>query len=77
MQEEYVIKKEHTYDDIKIKLLKFAAVFGANASGKSNLVRAIDFMRYTVVHGLPNGYSNKYCKADPKIRSLPVTLRLR
>ena len=63
-------KKEHTYDDIKIKLLKFAAVFGANASGKSNLVKAIDFMRHTVVHGLPNGYSNKYCKADPKNKEL-------
>lgn len=63
-------KKEHTYDDIKIKLLKFAAIFGANASGKSNLVKAIDFMRHTVVHGLPNGYSNKYCKADPKNKEL-------
>lgn len=59
-------KSEHTYDDNKIRLLKFAAVYGANAAGKSNLVRAIDFMRQTVVHGLPNGYSDKYCKADIK-----------
>ena len=29
-------KKEHLYDDGKIKLLKFAAVYGANAAGKSN-----------------------------------------
>ena len=29
-------KKEHIYDDGKIKLLKFAAIYGANASGKSN-----------------------------------------
>ena len=35
-------KNEHIYDDKKIKLLKFAAVYGANASGKSNLVRALD-----------------------------------
>lgn len=38
-------KNEHIYDDKKIKLLKFAAVYGANASGKSNLVRALDFMK--------------------------------
>lgn len=33
-------KKEHVYDDGKIKLLKFAAIYGANASkiksGKGN-----------------------------------------
>ena len=52
------------YDDKKIKLLKFAAVYGANASGKSNLVRALDFMKKTVVHGLPSGYSTKYCKVN-------------
>jgi len=63
-------KNEHTYDDTKIKILKFAAVYGANAAGKSNLVRAIDFMRHTVVHGLPNGYSDKYCKADIKNKEL-------
>lgn len=64
-------KKEHTYDDTKIKLLKFAAVYGANASGKSNLVKALDFMKNTVVYGLPDGYSSKYCKADEKNKELP------
>lgn len=34
----------------KRHLLKSAAVFGANASGKSNLVKAIDFMRLFVLH---------------------------
>ncbi len=32
-------KKEHVYEDGKVKLLKFAAVYGANAAGKSNLVK--------------------------------------
>lgn len=57
-------KKEHIYDDGKNKLLKFAAVYGANAAGKSNLVKAIEFMRHTVVHGLPDGHTNQYCKAS-------------
>ena len=57
-------KKEHIYEDGKIKLLKFAAVYGANAAGKSNLVKAIDFMRRTVISGLPEGHTDKYCKAE-------------
>lgn len=56
-------KKEHIFDDGKIKLLKFAAVYGANAAGKSNLVKALGFMQRTVVFGLPNGYTDRYCKA--------------
>lgn len=64
-------KNEHIYDDKKIKLLKFAAVYGANASGKSNLVRALDFMKKTVVHGLPSGYSTKYCKVNMENKERP------
>lgn len=55
-------KREHVIDDGKLKLLKFAAVYGANASGKSNLVKAMMFMRETVVSGFLERYSDKYCK---------------
>lgn len=58
-------KKEHIYDDGKIRLLKFAAVYGANAAGKSNLIKAINFMRHTILKGLPEGHTEKYCKLDP------------
>ena len=58
-------KKEHIYDDGKIKLLKFAAVYGANAAGKSNLVKAMNFMKQVVLSGLPDGHTEKYCKVDP------------
>lgn len=59
-------KKEHIYDDGKIKLLKFAAVYGANAAGKSNLVKAMDFMQHTIITGLPDGHTEKYCKVNPE-----------
>ena len=59
-------KKDHLYDDGKLKLLKFAAVYGANASGKSNLVKAMDFMRHVIVTGLPDGHTEKYCKVNPE-----------
>lgn len=64
-------KKEHVYDDGKIKLLKFAAIYGANASGKSNVVKAMDFMRHTVIAGLPKGHTGQYCKTDPENRDKP------
>lgn len=59
-------KKDHLFDDGKLKLLKFSAVYGANASGKSNLVKAMDFMRRTIIKGLPEGHTDKYCKIDPE-----------
>src|SRR6266700_4146460 len=34
----------------KLRLLKSAAIFGANASGKSNLIKAIDFMRRFILY---------------------------
>ena len=64
-------KKDHLYDDGKIKLLKFAAVYGANAAGKSNLVKAMDFMRHVIVRGLPEGHTEKYCKTDPDNATKP------
>ena len=57
-------KKSHVYDDGRIKLLKFAAIYGANASGKSNLVKALDYMRRIVLYGLPKGHTDMYCKID-------------
>lgn len=57
-------KKAHVYDNEKIKLLKFAAIYGANAAGKSNLVKAMDFMKHVVLFGLPKGHTDKYCKID-------------
>lgn len=50
-------------DDIS-KILKFGAIYGANASGKSNLISAIDFMKNTVIDGFPRGHSKKYFKVD-------------
>ena len=58
-------KKEHIYDDGKIRLLKLAAVYGANAAGKSNLVKAMDLMRKIILHGLSEGHTEKYCKTAP------------
>lgn len=69
-------KTEHIYDDKKLRLLKFAAVYGANAAGKSNLVKAMNFMKTAICFGLPDGHTEKYCKADLKNRELPSYFEL-
>lgn len=59
-------KKEHLYADNNIKLTKFAAIYGANAAGKSNLVKAMNLMREIIIAGSAKGHSDKYCKIDPE-----------
>lgn len=44
-------KSDRLYDNGKIKLLKFSSIFGANASGKSNLVKAIKYAQSTILSG--------------------------
>jgi len=43
------IKREkfshHIYNDMAVPLLKQAAIYGANGSGKSNFIKAVDFLR--------------------------------
>lgn len=46
------------------RLVKFAALFGANASGKSNLVEAINFSRSMIIHGFPSESTKMYCRRD-------------
>src|SRR5699024_961665 len=44
--------KEHEYNVVKkdnINLLKVAAIYGANASGKTNVLQAFDYMKNRVL----------------------------
>src|SRR5687767_6092597 len=37
-------------ENVRVRLLKSAALFGANSSGKSNLIKAFDFMKNMVLN---------------------------
>lgn len=55
----------HKNHRIKIKqtnALKYAAVYGANASGKSNLVKTIRFIKSTLEGGLSVNSTNDFCR---------------
>jgi AAA15 family ATPase/GTPase len=45
--------EQYTTVDISdsVRLLKFAVLYGYNASGKTNIIQALDFLRYLVVDG--------------------------
>jgi len=48
------IKREkfshHIYTDMTVPLLKQAAIYGANGSGKSNFIKAISFLKEFIIH---------------------------
>lgn len=54
--------KNHRMKIKQTHLLKNAVVYGANASGKSNLVTAFRFIKTTLMEGLPVGSANDFCR---------------
>ena len=53
---------DRLYGGKNIKLLKFMAIYGANASGKSNLVEALEFSQAIIIEGLPTNSANFCCR---------------
>ncbi|MEP2025437.1 MAG: ATP-binding protein [Reichenbachiella sp.] len=49
----------------KIKLLKALALYGANASGKTNLIKALDFMRDFVLTSAVQSHSKRVINLEP------------
>ncbi|MDD4029092.1 MAG: AAA family ATPase [Caldisericia bacterium] len=64
----YTKLKKHTNHLItlkdNLKVLKASAIFGANASGKSNLIEAMYFAKHLITKGFPNKnmYRSFFCK---------------
>lgn len=55
-------KENHLIDENNLKLLKFSAIYGANASGKSNLLKAINFSKNIILGGIKVNFANLYCR---------------
>lgn len=52
------------------EILKYSSIYGANASGKSNLVKAIRFAQDSLVHGFDKGSTvTKYCKLKQEYKT--------
>lgn len=57
-------KENHLIRSEKTNSLRFAALYGANAAGKSNLVKAMNFSRKTILEGMEWIRGEKYFKLD-------------
>jgi uncharacterized protein len=67
-----LVSKEKSIDinntfeiDEELKLLKTAAIYGANASGKSNLARALSFMKWFMVNSSKETQSTDEINVEP------------
>lgn len=61
--------KDRLYSAKDFKILKFASIFGANASGKSNLIKAIHYAVTILLQGTENSFAdsnrNNYFRLNP------------
>ena len=63
----------HVYDFKKTKLLKSAIIYGANASGKSNLIRAMDYAKDIITENLKKiDTQKKYFRLDKNSINKPT-----
>ncbi|MFC9711044.1 ATP/GTP-binding protein [Paenibacillus sp. NPDC056933] len=54
--------KEHVVSFDKVSLLRTATIYGANASGKSNLIEAMKFAKYVITNRVPLQANKMYCR---------------
>ena len=69
------LKSHHKSKQInRVSTLKAGIIYGANASGKSNLIKAVDFGRKIVLKGTNPGQpiSTSFYKLDKKFLSKPT-----
>ena len=67
-------KEEHLYRDenLNIEILKFAALYGKNGSGKTNLLMSIDFLKEFVTKGRMRTYAqDAWCRCIKENENKP------
>lgn len=70
--------KEHVATKNNRRILKSGLIFGANASGKSNLVKAIRFSREIIVNGLDHvNLSKRYFRIINEMYNVPGVFEYR
>lgn len=67
------IKPEHLGTEGNLSLLKFSAIYGANASGKSNFIEAISLSKQIIYANIPPGIGNDYHRLQPQNKTKPTT----
>lgn len=66
------LKSDRLEKKDKFSLLKFSAIYGANASGKSNIINAMKVMKWMLVKGLPEVSLDINFKLCDECKKLPT-----
>jgi len=73
------VNNEHVYFGDGFKCVKFAALYGANATGKTNIIKAIKQLRRFVQYSImqqPTDITNLYHRMKPENKALPSTFNI-
>lgn len=69
--------KHHVYSAGKVDILKAAAIYGANGAGKSNFIKAIEFLQEIVEEGgIKKNVNDKKFKLNKSNVEKPITLEI-
>ncbi|WP_215242164.1 AAA family ATPase [Dyadobacter helix] len=69
--------KHHVYRFGKVDVLRAAAIYGANGAGKSNLIKAIEFLQNAVeLGGISQSVNDKKFKLKEANKELPMSFEL-
>lgn len=67
----------HKYNKSGIEVLKLSALYGANGSGKSNLIRSISLLKMMIVRGvIPNSLTSQKFKLSESSQTEPIELAI-
>ncbi len=74
---QFKIHKDHIKSFKNIELLKSAAIYGANGSGKSNLIKAISYLRDLVLNEeIEESQTSNTFKIDESYRNKPTKFEI-
>lgn len=69
--------KHHVYNAGKVDVLKASAIYGANGAGKSNLIKAMEFLQNTVkVGGLVTSINDKKFRLNKDNLAKPIVFEI-
>lgn len=69
-------KQEHVFEKNGVKLLNLSAIYGANSSGKTNIIKAIDFFKFIVMRAVPSNTTPMYFRDEIENRNKPTKFEI-
>ena len=69
-------KEEHVLKKNNVKLLNLSAIYGANASGKTNIIKGMDLFKFIVTKAVPANINNMYFRENKENKDRPTTFEV-